>query len=583
MDLGSFEVLENKVIIRIKDSICENSEDLLTSRLLKEIVKRSVKKLIRKNSLLLKIFGPKEPTESIDLLVRTMQFLVKMPGELVPNVVKGSEIFFKQKDLFNQFIEYLYNYWRSFDRFILCDSTGDTLDKRPYRTFNLTIEHLTHLIRATYRDLEENLTGDHPRVYRQVAAGAEIATISVPKTISYPEKKYFKLNAIPVIRQVLLNPPLILNPPMNKRSGRFEKVTTNPIDHLDINTHDWLGYPAMVGDLIIMVYFHKKFFELGFSLSNLFELASDRDLEKSPDAVYLFGVPDSLMKPYPSPTIFYDDEKNNILLAAVPRDDEFGYFGYLKKMILTLHNIKVMKRGKLPFHGAMAKIILKGDKEATILMIGDTAAGKSETLEALRQLGDAYIQDMIIIADDMGSMEIDKKGNILGYGTEIGAFLRLDDLKPGYAFGQMDRAIIMSPHKVNARIVLPVTTLENILKGYRIDLVLYANNYEEIDEERDLIERFSTYQEALKVFKEGAVMSKGTTSSRGIVHSYFANIFGPPQYKNIHDKLAEKYFKAMFDRNIFVGQMRTRLGIPGFEQSGPRELAEQLLKTLLTL
>ena len=36
---------------------------------------------------------------------------------------------------------------------------------------------------------------------------------------------------------------------------------------------------------------------------------------------------------------------------------------------------------------------------------------------------------------------------------------------------------------------------------------------------------------ALDIFREGAVMSKGTTTSSGLVHSYFANIFGPPEYK----------------------------------------------------
>ncbi|MDZ7821174.1 MAG: hypothetical protein U5N26_04820 [Candidatus Marinimicrobia bacterium] len=47
---------------------------------------------------------------------------------------------------------------------------------------------------------------------------------------------------------------------------------------------------------------------------------------------------------------------------------------------------------------------------------------------------------------------------MIGCGTETGAFVRLDDLQPGYAFGQLDRSIIMSPGKINSRILLPVTT-----------------------------------------------------------------------------------------------------------------------------
>ena len=171
------------------------------------------------------------------------------------------------------------------------------------------------------------------------------------------------------------------------------------------------------------------------------------------------------------PTVFFDDEPNNLIVAAVPNRDEFGYFGYLKKMILTLHNIKIMKNGNLPFHGALVKIKLKNGKESTILIMGDTGAGKSEALEALRVIGNDTIADMNIIADDMGSIELED-GQPIGYGSEIGAFLRLDDLQPGYAFGQIDRAIIMSASQVNARIVIPVNSFNNVIKGYKINYVL---------------------------------------------------------------------------------------------------------------
>ena len=331
-----------------------------------------------------------------------------------------------------------------------------------------------------------------------------------------------------MIRQVLFYPPLILNSPMNKRSGKFERVNQNPLELIDLNKNEWLCYPAKVGALVILVYFHKKFSDLGLSLCNLFEMADDEDLQRKPDAVYTFGVPghelDGLA---PMPTVFFDDESNDILVGAVPGRDEFGYFGYLKKMVLTLHNVKMMKSGTLPFHGAMIRMILKGNKDLTFLFIGDTGAGKSETLEAFRALGEEYIQDIIIIADDMGSFEILPDGKIIGYGTEIGAFLRLDDLQPGYALGQIDRAIIMNANQVNARIIIPVTTFNNLIKGHKIDFILYANNYEDIDEDHPIIEKFTTPETAIKVFKEGTVMSKGTTTTSGIVHSYYANIFGP--------------------------------------------------------
>ena len=82
------------------------------------------------------------------------------------------------------------------------------------------------------------------------------------------------------------------------------------------------------------------------------------------------------------------------------------------------------------------------------------------------------------------------------------------------------------------------------------------------------------------MFREGAAMSKGTTTSTGLVHSYFANIFGPPQYKDLHDPLAAKVFQAAFDSGAFVGQMRTRLGIPGYETKGPQEAAKAMFKLI---
>lgn len=584
MNNKQFKIVNKKVILRIKNRICDNAEELLKSKLFKEILHRALDELKKRDSLLLNIFrNPKEILPSdISCLEETLLYLTKMEGYLIPNIVKGAEVFFRDINLLNDFTEFIYNYWRNFERFVICDSEDDFLEQRPYRTFNETIEKLTNLIRKAYRDIEENITAKHPRVYRQVSAGAEISAISRPYEIPFKNSLYKKLNRISLIRQILLYPPLVLDPPMNKRTGKFVKINKNPLDVIDINENEWLCYPAKVGPFVMLIYFHETYFELGFTLCNLFELADDDDLQRKPDAVYLFGVPGrELNQLSPFPTMFFDDQDEDLLVAAVPNWDEFGYFGYLKKMILTLHNVKTMKSNRLPFHGALVKILLKGGIEKTILIIGDTGAGKSETLEAFRALGKEKIKDIIIVADDMGSLDIDGNENIIGYGTEIGAFLRLDDLQPGYAFGQIDRSIILNPNKVNSRIVIPITSFNEIIKGHKVDVVLYANNYEEVDDSHPIIEQFSDCKTAFSVFKDGAVMSKGTTTSHGLVHSYFANVFGPSQYKELHEKIANNYFEKFFKKKLFVGQIRTRLGIIGFEQKGPLIAAEELLKFLV--
>lgn len=584
MDIISYKFLGKKLIVRLKDRVCENAEEMIASRLFAEVVRRCVKDLVQYESTLLKIFdkAPKDISEiDVQNLIQALLYLEKMEIRLIPRVVENSERFTRDPMLLSSFVEHLYNFWREFERYLLCDSSQDVLDKRPFRTFNSTIEKLTDLVRSTYRDIEENITGLHPNIYRQVRAGAEIATIAMPVRFRFPSADYDALNSIPVIRQVLIYPPLLINPPMNKRTGKFERVNVNPLDVVNLDPDEWICYPAKVGDLLINVYFHEKYFELGFALCNLFALAEDSFLGRQPDAVILFGVPgDELNSLAPFPTVFFDDEKEKILVGAVPNRDEFGYFGYLKKMMLTLHNAIVMKKGRLPYHGAMVNILLKGKKPATVLVIGDTGAGKSETLEAFRSQGHGMIQDLTIIADDMGSLEIDSDGNVIGYGTEIGAFVRLDDLQPGYAFGQLDRTIIMNPNQVNARVVLPVTTYDNVVKGYTVDYILYANNYEEADDDHPLIEKFNDPQSAFNVFKEGTAMSKGTTTTTGLVHTYFVNVFGAIQYKALHNEIALKYFEQFFKKGVFVGQMRTRLGIGGCERKGPEEAAAALLKLI---
>ncbi len=582
MQKSTLRIIGNKAVLNIRERMCETAEELLASDKFRAVLDHCLARLKVKDSPLLGIFENGIADEkSTDDLVKTLSLLFKYENNVVPHIFERSVPFLRDVYLLNNFVEHLYDYWRHFDRFIINDSEGDRLDKRPYRTFNETIEHLTHLIRTAYRHIQENITGSHPTVYRQVPAGAEMAVISLPKDISWPDEKYIKLNPIPVIRQILIYPPLVIQQPMNKRTGQFKRIQQNPVDLANLTPADWLCYPAKVGRFIIMVYFHLDFFELGLSMCNLFQLAEDADLEKKPDAVFIYGIGsgslDNLCK---YQTVFYHDERNSMFVGAIPDRPEFGYFGYLKKMILTLHNSLVMKAGNMPFHGAMVKILLHGDKEATILMMGDTGAGKSETLEAFRVLAEKQIRELIVIADDMGSIQLDPDGKPIGYGTEIGAFLRLDDLQPGYAYGHLDRSIIMNPSQVNARIVFPVTNFKTIIQGHKIDYILYANNYEEIDDDHPVIERFSTPEWALDIFRDGAVMSKGTTTSTGLVHSYFANIFGPPEYRDIHEKIVEKYFNSFFKKGIFVGQMRTRLGIAGYETSGPREAASELLKII---
>lgn len=557
----------------------KTTNELVVSEFYSSIIRKFLNQLRHQDSPLLEIF-PKQLSEE-----KQEQHLLEVLRLL--NLNKRDDVLMERPEfeemlddtyLLHQFVEEFYNYWRNFERYLVCVSNnGSNFDGKPYRTFNETIASMNDLVRQSYRDICENLTGDHPRIYRQVPAAFQVGLITAKKDWPCPPI-CGHMKDIPVIRQALLYPPMIIDPLMNKRSGQFMRVDSNPLEGVQFNENEWMCYPAKVGDLLINVYFHDKFVGLGCALSNLFQLADDEDIKKKPDAIYAFGLPEKVMEKYGNnKTVFYDSGET--LIGAVPCSDEFGYFGYLKKMILTLHNIIAMKRGRMPIHGAMVNIELKKGGSANVLILGDSGAGKSESLEAFRILGKEHIRSMTIIFDDMGSLEL-KDGKVVAYGTEIGAFVRLDDLQPGFAFGNLDRSIIMSPQKINARAVIPVTNMTELLKGYPVDYFLYANNYEVVDEDHPFLSRFEDMGVAFNVFKDGAVMSKGTTTTTGLVHTYFANVFGPAQYRELHEKIAKGFFEVMFRNNIFVGQLRTQLGIKGRENDGPEEAAKALFKSI---
>lgn len=579
MKKTSFQMLDGKIVLWLRDRVCEDADQLLSSDQFRKFLHRCLSEIQNKNSKLMGVFGGSTITDKDEeKLIVTLKFLTNLPAEHVAKLVEGSDIFFKDCSLFNALVEHIYNYWRHFQRLIVCQSDLNNTDLKPNTTFNRTIEHLTTLIRNTYRDIQVNITGKYPRIYRQVSAGAEIAAITKLKNLHIPEIYKQKLQDIGLIRQVLLYPPMIFNSKTNKRTGTYEAVYTNPIEMINLDPTKWLCYPAMVGSLLILVYFSTDEFELNFALCNLFELAVGPELQRKPEAMIFFGVEkEQLPEELRLKSYFYDDQQNELLIGIVPNDDSFGYFGYVKKLVLTLHNICMMKTGTLPFHGACFQLKLANTPPKTVLIMGDTGAGKSETLEAFRSIASNEIEDITIIADDMGSLSINQDGEVIACGTEIGAFVRLDDLQPGYAFGQMDRAVLMNANQVNARVVIPVTTYETIMLGHKVDYVLYANNYDPIPEGEIAIHRVNDVDKALDIFRSGRVMSKGTTTTTGIVQTYFANVFGPHQYQELHEVLARKHFDKFFANQVFVGEMLTQLGVEGCEHNGPLNAAKDLL------
>ncbi len=585
MQTNQLSWARNQAFLTVREQPCRTEKELLQSQTAQKVMLKFIKKLKEDQSRLLSILPDDladQPAQTINERLHPVliELLERPLEEVGPRSELGDQIL-EHRGKFHQFIEKLYDYWRDYSRFLVKWTGYGSSEEgpRPYLQFNRELDELTELVRSTYRSIAEHITDSHPIVYRQVSAGFEVGLAVDKKDFHYPDFLTRKLGQIPVIEQVTIEPPFVIDPPMNKRTGRFRETESNPIQTAEINPQNWLCYPARVGDLRIDVFFHQEFMDLGASLANLFELVTGKELEEKPDAIYTYGLDPSDMKDYGDlPTVFYEDQEHDLLYGALPREDRFGYFGYVKKMMLTLHNIIAMRKERLPLHGAMTRIFFKNQEPVSIAIMGGSGAGKSETLEAFRVIGEESIQEMEIICDDMGSLGIDPSGQVLGYGTETGAFVRLDDLQKGYAFSQLDRSIFMSPQRTNARALMPVAPIEKVLEGVPIDYLFYANNYEGVDQDHPTIEKIDSPEQALSVFSEGARMPKGTTTEQGLSHTYFANPFGPPQFKEKHDQLAGDFFDQFFEHGIFVGQLRTRLGISGMETEGPETAARDLLK-----
>ena len=463
-------------------------------------------------------------------------------------------------------IEAGYQYWRSLQRYsVLYTTNSEGFSDRNFIQADVTENDL---VLAFYRDIQQRAQGSKNRVYRQLQAGTNASILLSYYKWDMP-KGYECLGAIPFINQILLRTPLILHPKHNKRTNKYTDAQHNPLADFIRGDEEWLCYPAKVGSMLIYAYFHRDFISSAVAMANLFELASREDtLAKKPDAIMLFGNPDGQ-----NDTTFWHDRENDIWIGKISAAPEIDYFGYTKKTILTLHNLAMIQKGWLPIHGAMVNIYLKDGTKKGLMFMGDSGAGKSETLEALSARASDLIDHQETVFDDMGTLHIDENGEIRAQGTEIGAFVRLDDLDKGTAYKDMDRSIFFNPEKANARVVLPAAPYDVVTTDHKVDVFLYANNYTD----KRGMHFFANREEAEPVFVEGKRFALGTTQEKGLSTTFFANPFGPMQRQEETQVIIDEIFDKLFEKNIPVGEVYTCLGLPNKGNHGIDIAAEALL------
>lgn len=559
-------------ILNFSEEFCQSRCELIESESFAKVLEKYIRNIRRKDTT---VYGylhdiQQDDVDLLDDLRGIFKLLLVMTSEEVVKIRPDVKDYFQDKDMFVALVEDIYLFWRRLQRYAVVFNETKRAGYQNVQFADAQNE-FEELILKVYRSIESAL-GKDDKVLRQITAGVN-AGLTVTNMRPILPYEYRNLDDIPFIESVVIHPPFIAYSKRNKRDGVFPETKVNPIEDKKFDPESWFCYPAKVGDLLCFVYFNVKYMAQGVTLCNLFDLADEEEYRNTkPDLIYVFGYEDGKAN-----QSFYQDEKNGMLVSLLSANDEFDYFGYMKKMILTLHNVQKINHQQLPIHGAMVQMTLHNGETKNIVVMGDSGAGKSETIEQIKVYGAAYITDLKTIYDDMGLLSLDSEGQVKTSGTEIGAFVRLDDLDAGYSFKELDRSVFMNPDKVNARIVIPITDYKDVVQKHDVDMFLYANNYEDGG---DSLSFFDNVDDALTVFRAGNRMAKGTTTEYGLVGSYFANPFGPVQRKEQTEPILQDYFERMFAQGIKVGQLRTRLGIKGNEHNGPKEAAIAILKYL---
>lgn len=462
-----------------------------------------------------------------------------------------------------RFVEEMYDFWRDHQRYSITTNRASDAESS---AFLVRDSQFNDLIRNTFRKIEQTLSSRINKVLRQQHSGTNAAIAGYYQEDIDLSERYSFLQEMMFIDSVMLRTPAILHPKTTKREGMFEETGKNPAFTFHGDPEEFFCYPAKVGGLLLFICFHRDFMANGISCANLFELATAEEASVRPDGIVLFGNPDGEDR-----CVFYHDQDEDIWVGSVSASPKVDYFGYMKKMVLTLHNVAMMDRGWLPIHGAFVNVILQDGRKKGICLLGDSGAGKSETIEALKSIASDRIRRMEIVFDDMGSFHI-KDGMPVAHGTEIGAFIRLDDLEPGAPYRDIHRSIFFNPDQANARVITPAAPYSLIMEDHRIDLFAYANNYDD----KPGLRRIEDPEEAREIFVRGRRLAKGTTQEVGLSETYFANPFGPMQKQDICDPIIDEMFRSLMEHGVFVGEAYTHLGIDP-DGGAIRDTAQALL------
>ena len=534
------------------------STELLTSKTFKEIVDNYIYEQKKKQTDVYEFIKLNFGNNQSEKLTNLCQLLLKTS---YIELQKSFE-YLSNKQVLLKIADGLYDQWRKNQRYVLLE---DSLTNDRYELLE-AIDRFSRLVISTYRDVYENILGTSQRIYRELPSGANAGFLITKTTFDLPNELSAFNNSF-YIKSMMIKPPFLVHTKSNTRKGVF-KEKNNPITKIDSN--NYLSIGVKIGGSLGLCYISKKYLDYVIGIGNLFELATPDEANKEkPEFYMIFGYEDEHIK-----ECYYYKLNDGTYVGVCPDTPEIDYFGYVKKMILTLHNLNRINNYELPIHGAGIKIKKTDGTSIVFAILGDSGAGKSETLEALKSLNYDEIADVVTLFDDMGTM-VNINGKLYIKGTETGAFVRLDDLDKSYSIKSIDRAIYFNPESINSRLVIPISTYLESSTLYPIDAFLLADNYSE----GETLIKYTDKEKAIADFIEGKRMTMQTTSEKGIVSTFFANPFGPVQEEEKTRKIIESFFEILYKTNVKVLRIRTRLSYE--RKEGPEKAAKEIYNELI--
>ena len=583
-------------ILEIKDG-CITSEQLLRSyafaRYLKIYKKEYLEDLEKK--------GEKHSEEAKQKMELIANLTLKDIFQIFEREAKGADL---EKDrAIVRFLDGCYHHYRnkSFSRLVRMHNEIVTSSSETQSSIKSKIsdkaEELSELIILTRRKLLDKVGLGHG-VSRShgldaspnVTAG-EISGHFCNIPSSYSKIAYTNLTVTADIKT-----GIHYDTSVNKRAYPFYELEHNPLNLDNFVPEDWVAVPLKVGKWLIITYIHKSrgSIEMEPGLLNLFPFYKvDKDFtSKKPDGIFFFGYPGATKEDLG----FYNDKENDLLIGMVPDLPEYGYFGYCKKPILTLHNVLAILKGDFPLHCGCNRYVVGFDKDTD----------------------EPFISDIYIKADDMGKAEFykndkDKLKKLKFYGTEIGAFACLDGFSEKAKMQMIGREIgYNASYGTNARQIVPVAEESEVSTGSNLDILLYINNYDLKKPGETMVDTAMPVKDAIVHFHDGRRCAAGSTQTGrgGTEISYWANPFpllkdndGTIIHKNLYEKYTdteeelvstiEKLVKtgdmevgvaySMLMAGVYEGNTDEKITECGFnnreeiEQEGPIRLAESLI------